>query len=344
MESSMRRIAIGFNGGKESLVILHMHLDLPIDMKNIIVFRVISSYQEFPEITDYINDIEDIYGFRSYIYFDMKIAIEDLKTNKGCDRVILGNRRTDPNSQHLEYKTETDSDWPSIMRIFPVLDWTYDQIWKYIIFHKLSVCKLYKQGYTSIGYTGNTFPNYTLFDGSHHDDNSHHDDSRHDDSRHGDYRHAITLKDDKLERIGRIKAYLPVIASGIVIKGNGNGKKLGCPTANLKLINPLIIDDGVYYGIASFQALNNGRVVIDEKMVMSIGTNPSVEILKPKELHKSCEVHIISSEVFEDFYGACVNIKITGYIRPMFNFEALDGLMEAIKNDIKISKFNLKDK
>jgi FAD synthetase len=42
---------------------------------------------------------------------------------------------------------KTDPGWPDFMRINPILDWTYSEIWEYILSQKLPYCVLYEQGY-----------------------------------------------------------------------------------------------------------------------------------------------------------------------------------------------------
>lgn len=53
----------------------------------------------------------------------------------------------------------TDSGWPPLMRINPILDWKCRQVWQYIYFYNVPYCKLYEKGYTSIGNKKNTKPN-----------------------------------------------------------------------------------------------------------------------------------------------------------------------------------------
>ncbi|CAG9864243.1 unnamed protein product [Phyllotreta striolata] len=128
----------------------------------------------------------------------------------------------------------------------------------------------------------------------------------------------------------------PYFAKGQVTKGFGRGsKKLGCPTANLppEVVNELPDDfgTGVYYGLA--------RVAGDKvrKMVMSIGWNPYF-----KNEKKSMEVHIMH-KFDEDFYGKELKIAILGYIRPERNFDSMDSLIEAIRNDIKEAEEKLEE-
>lgn len=56
----------------------------------------------------------------------------------------------------------TDTDWPQFMRIFPILDWHYSDIWDYIHTFRLPYCNLYDVGYTSLGSVKNTQRNPQL--------------------------------------------------------------------------------------------------------------------------------------------------------------------------------------
>ncbi|XP_031458237.1 riboflavin kinase [Phasianus colchicus] len=128
--------------------------------------------------------------------------------------------------------------------------------------------------------------------------------------------------------------HLPYFCRGEVVKGFGRGsKELGVPTANFseQVVEsfPSDIPTGIYYGWAS---VGNGDV---HKMVLSIGWNPFY-----KNIKKSVETHIINT-FKEDFYGEILSVVITGYIRSEKNFNSLETLISAIREDIEEAKRQL---
>jgi FAD synthetase len=87
----------------------------------------------------------------------------------------------------LEEFSPTDADWPSTMRINPILDWNYGDVWNYLLLYKVPYCSLYDQGYTSLGNNSNTSKNPSLK------------------TADGSYLPAYLLKDYSEERKGRIE-------------------------------------------------------------------------------------------------------------------------------------------
>jgi FAD synthetase len=60
----------------------------------------------------------------------MKQAFEVyLGEHKRVKAILVGTRRTDPHGQSLTHFDETDSGWPAFMRVHPVIDWHYAEIW-----------------------------------------------------------------------------------------------------------------------------------------------------------------------------------------------------------------------
>lgn len=43
----------------------------------------------------------------------------------------------------------TDSDWPSVLRVHPILDWSYNDIWDFLRILRVGWCELYNAGYVS---------------------------------------------------------------------------------------------------------------------------------------------------------------------------------------------------
>ena len=202
------------------------------------------------------------------------------------------------------YKRQ-DNDWPDVIIVSPLLNWSYKDVWNYILSHDVEYCELYKRGYTSIGIKGNTFPNYKLY------------------NNNNKYNHACELQDGDYERMGRIKIKLPITLSGKVVRGKGWGKKiLGIPTANLDIAENKL-DDGVYMG---YIYIKNKKYLF----VMSCGINPQFG-------DKSFEIHIIDM-IDDDLYNNILKITITRFIRPMEKYSTIDKLKEAIFKDIKYGK------
>ena len=60
----------------------------------------------------------------------MRRALEAYLSDRPSVRAIfMGTRRTDPHSEFLEHFSPTDADWPQFMRINPLIDWHYAEIW-----------------------------------------------------------------------------------------------------------------------------------------------------------------------------------------------------------------------
>lgn len=109
----------------------------------------------------------------------------------------------------------------------------------------------------------------------------------------------------------------PYMISGKVVKGLGNGKKLGFPTANIAVPGyKLLPCDGVYKGNI------NGK-----DAVINIGKNPTFEAKK-----RTVEAHIIGEN--RDLYGESVTIRITQRIRDEIKFSKKEDLIFRIKRDI----------
>lgn len=109
--------------------------------------------------------------------------------------------------------------------------------------------------------------------------------------------------------------------SGEVIHGDGIGRTLGFPTANMKLEKyKLIPENGVY--MAKVQLHNKTY-----KGLLSIGTRPTVNDLGERRV----EVFILDFD--QSIYGELVTVAIITKIRDDKKFASLDELVQQMKRD-----------
>lgn len=71
----------------------------------------------------------------------------------------MGNRRSDPWSRDLDPICKSSAGWPEFYRVFPILDWSYNEVWTFLRQFELPYCSLYDDGYTSLGEIDNTQKN-----------------------------------------------------------------------------------------------------------------------------------------------------------------------------------------
>ncbi|KIK68303.1 hypothetical protein GYMLUDRAFT_35689 [Collybiopsis luxurians FD-317 M1] len=76
--------------------------------------------------------------------------------------ILIGTRRTDPHGSKISFRCPTDDGWPKFDRINPIINWSYANVWTFLRQLNIPYCKLYDEGYTSLGSTYNTFPNPAL--------------------------------------------------------------------------------------------------------------------------------------------------------------------------------------
>ncbi|KAJ5965148.1 uncharacterized protein N7479_005024 [Penicillium vulpinum] len=93
----------------------------------------------------------------------LRSSFEDyLARHPSIRAIFVGTRRTDPHGAQLTHFDRTDGGWPDFVRVHPVIDWHYAEIWAFIRHLDLRYCSLYDEGYTSLGGTSDTHPNPRL--------------------------------------------------------------------------------------------------------------------------------------------------------------------------------------
>ncbi|KAG9045075.1 3'-phosphoadenosine 5'-phosphosulfate sulfotransferase [Tulasnella sp. UAMH 9824] len=81
---------------------------------------------------------------------------------KDIAAIFVGTRRGDPHGAKLDFVTPTDPGWPQFMRVHPIINWSYADVWAFLRRFQVPYCSLYDEGYTSLGSTFNTFRNPAL--------------------------------------------------------------------------------------------------------------------------------------------------------------------------------------
>lgn len=111
---------------------------------------------------------------------------------------------------------------------------------------------------------------------------------------------------------------------GKVIWGTGRGKELGCPTANLEILNGLYPKTGVY-------AVD---VMVGDKThagVTNVGYNPTFG-----RNPLSVEVHIL--DFHRNIYGEEIQLIFFERIRDERIFEDRDSLIRQMRNDVDVAR------
>ncbi|POR37419.1 Uncharacterized protein TPAR_02379 [Tolypocladium paradoxum] len=209
----LEELSLSYNGGKDCLVLLililaclpattssshpstgHAHgpkepAEAPSSLIEPLQAIYIAPPDPFPEVEDFVSASAAQYHLDLTRYaLPMRHALEAYQGDRPPVKAIfMGTRRTDPHSEFLTPFSPTDGDWPQLMRVNPILDWHYADIWAFIRRLEIPFCSLYNRGFTSLGGTKNTRPNPALALGG--DDKA--------------FRPAYELARDDEERLGR---------------------------------------------------------------------------------------------------------------------------------------------
>ncbi|KAA2258604.1 bifunctional riboflavin kinase/FAD synthetase [Solihabitans fulvus] len=112
---------------------------------------------------------------------------------------------------------------------------------------------------------------------------------------------------------------------GIVVRGDGRGRELGFPTANLSTPRFAAVPaDGIYACWFTHSAGGADRVL---RGAVSVGTNPTFS-------GKERRVEAFVLDVDEDFYGQRVALDFVTRLRETVKFDSIEALIEQMDRDV----------
>lgn len=114
--------------------------------------------------------------------------------------------------------------------------------------------------------------------------------------------------------------------TGTVVRGAGQGRALGVPTANIALPDPekLVPRSGIYAVRATARDQTHDGV-------LHVGPRPTFPGLPP-----SIEVHILDFDA--ELYGETVTVAFCDRIRDVLAFDSPDALVRAMREDIDAAR------
>ena len=134
-------------------------------------------------------------------------------------------------------------------------------------------------------------------------------------------------------RVDEVEPYLGRYYSlvGLVVHGDGNGEKIGFPTANLDLDFPYVLPKiGVYMGYVNLPPSTY-------KAIISVSTHPTIMELNAPII----EVHLLYYK--GDLYGREIEVEFVKYMRDIQKFDTVEELIEQIKIDKETAKTTLRE-
>lgn len=113
---------------------------------------------------------------------------------------------------------------------------------------------------------------------------------------------------------------------GVVVHGDGRGRRIGYPTANVSLLHPYVLPrNGVY---AVTVRTEDGSASRRMPGVMNVGVRPT---FAGADETPRIEVHLF--DFSGDLYGCTLTVTLHAFLRPERSFASVDALVEQIGRD-----------
>jgi phosphoadenosine phosphosulfate reductase len=166
------KLALAFSGGKDSLAVLHLALD--IDPNIPVIYN--NTTVEFPETLLYVRELQKKWGFklnittcdfsffkavgkRGWADHENRWCCKPYKDEpafqfmlaEGFRAEITGTTRTESIYRRSLSPIKIPKKEPYILRVNPIYDWNEWEVWRYIRENELPHNPLYDKGYKRIG-------------------------------------------------------------------------------------------------------------------------------------------------------------------------------------------------
>jgi riboflavin kinase/FMN adenylyltransferase len=116
---------------------------------------------------------------------------------------------------------------------------------------------------------------------------------------------------------------------GIVVRGDGRGRELGYPTANLSLPRYAAVPaDGIY---ACWFIRSGADGETRRRAAVSVGTNPTFS-----GRERRVEAFVLDTD--EDLYGQRVSLDFVRRLRDMEKFDSAGELVEQVHADVRLTR------
>jgi riboflavin kinase/FMN adenylyltransferase len=112
---------------------------------------------------------------------------------------------------------------------------------------------------------------------------------------------------------------------GTIVRGEGRGRALGFPTANVDLAGEIVPPAGVYHVVAE---IDGARYIA----IANLGTRPTFASAESRPGPPLLEVHVPGVEF--DIYGRRIEVEFVRKIRDERRFPSREALMAQIRADV----------